>query len=64
LWQTRQGWHPTFLGDKYDIGGRNDRWLYCIRFGAENRVMNQETVRQREEDSVYKAVHDWLAKNK
>ena len=58
VWQTRRGWHTTILGEKYDIGGGNDTWLYCIRFDARDRVMEQETIRQREEDSPEKAVAD------
>jgi len=62
VWQTRQGWHPTFGGEKHDIGGGNDRWLYCIRFDAEDRVMKHETIRQRAEESPIKATQDWLMK--
>jgi outer membrane protein assembly factor BamE (lipoprotein component of BamABCDE complex) len=62
VWQTRQGLHPTFGGEKYDIGGGSDRWLYCIRFDADDRVMKHETIRQHAEESPIKAAQDWLTK--
>jgi outer membrane protein assembly factor BamE (lipoprotein component of BamABCDE complex) len=60
VWQTRQGWHPTLLGWKRDIGGGNDRWLYCIRFDEQDRVIKTDTIRQREEESPVKAAQEWL----